>query len=167
MSNLSVHHSSDKDYWETPSKIYNPLDNEFNFYLDAAASEENHKCADYYTESHDSLNQDWYQHFSIFVNPPYGRGLKYWIKKASDEAEMGCTVVMLIPNRPTKAWFDYIYERVDGDYSYGGELRKGVELRPLEKRIVFEIDGKPVLDKKGKPMPAPFPSSIVIFRGDE
>ena len=78
----------------------------------------------------------------MFCNPPYGRELPKWIKKAHDEAEKGARVVMLIPARTdTLAFHDYIYHRA--------------EIRFLKGRIKFG-------DAKTS---APFPSMVVIFRG--
>lgn len=37
--------SSDKNFWETPQKLFDELDAEFHFTLDVAASDENHKRA--------------------------------------------------------------------------------------------------------------------------
>ena len=51
--------SSDKKNWETPQKFFDALNEEFHFTLDAAASHENHKCENYYTEEQDGLAQDW------------------------------------------------------------------------------------------------------------
>lgn len=51
--------SSDKNYWETPQAFFNALDQRFHFTLDAAASDENHKCDRYFTEASDGLIQDW------------------------------------------------------------------------------------------------------------
>lgn len=51
--------SSDKNYWETPQKLFDELDAEFHFTLDAAASDDNHKCARYFTQSDDGLRQNW------------------------------------------------------------------------------------------------------------
>ena len=51
--------SSDKNFWETPQKLFDELDAEFHFTLDAAASDENHKCARYFTQSDDGLRQNW------------------------------------------------------------------------------------------------------------
>lgn len=45
--------SSDKNFWETPQKLFDELDAEFHFTLDVAASDENHKCARYFTQSDD------------------------------------------------------------------------------------------------------------------
>ena len=44
--NTEVMFSSDKSYWETPRALFEQLDAEFHFTLDAA-SDENHKCGRY------------------------------------------------------------------------------------------------------------------------
>ena len=44
MTNFTPMFSSDKDYWETPQSLFDELNAEFNFTLDAAASDTNHKC---------------------------------------------------------------------------------------------------------------------------
>lgn len=51
--------SSDKNFWETPQKLFDELDAEFHFTLDAAASDKNHKCARYFTQNDDGLRQNW------------------------------------------------------------------------------------------------------------
>jgi site-specific DNA-methyltransferase (adenine-specific) len=51
--------SSEKNFWETPQKLFDELDAEFHFTLDAAASDENHKCARYFTQKDDGLRQNW------------------------------------------------------------------------------------------------------------
>lgn len=51
--------SSDKKYWETPQALFDKLNNQFHFTLDAAVSHDNHKCARYFTEETDGLRQDW------------------------------------------------------------------------------------------------------------
>lgn len=69
--NREVMFSSDKNFWETPQKLFDELDAEFHFTLDAAASDENHKCARYFTQSDDGLRQNW-EGETVFCNPPYG-----------------------------------------------------------------------------------------------
>ncbi|STV06503.1 phage N-6-adenine-methyltransferase [Klebsiella pneumoniae subsp. ozaenae] len=49
---------NERDYWQTPIEIFNALDREFGFWLDAAASESNALCAHYITELDDSLNSE-------------------------------------------------------------------------------------------------------------
>lgn len=47
---------------------------------------------------------------TVFCNPPYGRAIKDWVKKSSEEAKKpNTTVVMLIPARTDTSYFhDYI-----------------------------------------------------------
>lgn len=88
----------------------------------------------------DGLNMDWGK--SNYVNPPYNEKDK-WIKKAWLEWKKGKTVVMLLPSKTdTRSFHEYIYNQA--------------ELRFIKGRLKFN-DGKD---------PAPFPSMIVIFRGN-
>ena len=43
--------SSASDMWETPTYLFNYLNNKYNFTLDVCATSENAKCENYYTES--------------------------------------------------------------------------------------------------------------------
>ena|SRR5271166_4634104 len=133
--------SSNKEDWETPQDLFDELHEEFQFTLDAAASKENTKCTSFYTKEDDALKQIW--HPRTFCNPPYSRKVGHWIKKAFQESQEGCLVVMLLPARTSTPWFHkYIYKQ------------PSVETRFLKGRLHFSnsIHG------------APFPSMIVIFR---
>lgn len=137
--NLSAMFSSQTDMWETPQPLFDELDREFYFTLDACAVRENAKCRHYFTPEEDGLKQDWPRGGVIYMNPPYGRTIGKWVKKA---AESGATVVCLLPARTDTAWFhNYIYGKT--------------EVRFLRGRLKF---GRA---KCG----APFPSMVVIFRG--
>lgn len=99
--------SSNRDDWETPQALFDALDAEFGFTLDPCASAANAKCGQYYTEQDDGLRQPWGG--VVFVNPPYGRVIGKWVRKAYHEAQNGATVVMLIPSRTdTHYWHDYV-----------------------------------------------------------
>lgn len=140
--------SSDKKYWETPQKLFDALDAEFHFTLDATASDENHKCARYFTEQSDGLIQDWGGE-TVFCNPPYGNvetGL--WTRKCYEEAKKPhTTVVLLIPARTDrKSFHDYILGKA--------------EIRFIRGRLCFEMKGQPMNT-------APFPSMIVIWRNSD
>lgn len=153
--NQNVLFSSDKKVWETPQKFFEELDAEFHFTLDAAASHQNHKCPRYFTEEEDGLSQDW-GGAVVWCNPPYGNvetGL--WTKKCFEESRKpGTTVVLLIPARTDrKSFHQYIYGKA--------------EIRFLPGRLAFELGGQPILDRNGKPMNAPFPSMLVVFRSPE
>lgn len=144
---------SGKNYWETPQAFFDALDQRFHFTLDAAASDENHKCDRYFTEADDGLTQDWGGE-TVFCNPPYGSSeTGAWTKKCYEESRKpGTTVVLLIPARTDrKSFHDYINKK------------PGVGVEFVRGRLAFELGGKPVLDKNGRPRRAPFPSMIVIF----
>ena len=99
--------SSDKMDWETPQAVFDLLDQEFHFTLDACASAENAKCAQYYTVSDDALKQFWPGR--VWCNPPYGRDIGDWVRKAFQESLRGSTVVLLIPARTDTAyWHTYV-----------------------------------------------------------
>lgn len=152
--NTKAMFSSGKDDWETPAALFRKLDDEFHFTLDACATDQNHKCPRYYTREQNGLAQDWSGE-TVFCNPPYSRtgNQDAWVEKAFRESKKpGTTVVLLIPARTDTARFH--------DYIWGGDA----EIRFLRGRLVFELDGKPVLDKNGRPQSAPFPSMIVVFR---
>lgn len=51
--------SSEKMDWETPDDLFEKLDKEFCFTLDAASSHENAKCKKHYTEKENGLMQNW------------------------------------------------------------------------------------------------------------
>ena len=138
---LNTMFSHKTDIWATPQKFFDDLNEEFHFTLDPCANKENHKCEKYFTEEDDGLSQDWSKDI-VFCNPPYSKS-KEWIKKASEEAKKGSTVVMLIPARTdTKAWHEYIFGQTN------------VEIRFIKGRLKFG-DGK---------NSAPFPSAIIIFK---
>ena len=67
--NNKVMFSSAKDDWETPQALFDELDREFHFTLDAAASPTNAKCAISYTEENNGLAQNWCGE-TVFCNPP-------------------------------------------------------------------------------------------------
>lgn len=129
--------------WETPQELYEKLNKEFNFTLDAAASDKNHKTKKYYTKEKNGLQQSWQTTGSVFCNPPYGRTLYKWIEKAHEEAKTGQKIVMLIPARTDTSYFHkYIYNKT--------------EIRFIKGRIKFCINNE-------KTNNAPFPSMIVIW----
>lgn len=60
--------SSDKSDWETPRILFNELNRQYHFTLDAAASHTNHKVDRYFTADDDGLVQDWGGE-TVFCNP--------------------------------------------------------------------------------------------------
>jgi site-specific DNA-methyltransferase (adenine-specific) len=125
------------DKWATPPSIYAPLNAEFQFNYDP--------CPITWKEGDpDALEADWGT--STFCNPPYSIVAKF-VKKASEEAQKGKTIVLLINACTDTKWFhEYIWGKA--------------EIRFIRGRISFVDPKNP--DKKQAP--APRPSMLVVFR---
>ncbi|HBS7908561.1 TPA: phage N-6-adenine-methyltransferase [Klebsiella pneumoniae] len=96
---------NERDYWQAPIEIFNALDREFGFWLDAAASESNALCAHYLTELDDSLNSEWTSYGAIWCNPPYS-DIGPWVEKAAEQSRaQSQAVVMLLPADISTGWF--------------------------------------------------------------
>ena len=133
--------SSKTDLWETPQSFYDEHDKEFQFTLDPCATPENAKCEMFFTKEMNGLTQNWGGN-RVFCNPPYGKEIGKWVKKAYEESKKNdTTVVMLIPARTDTAYFhDYIYH-------------KAKEIRFVKGRLKFGQSKNA----------APFPSMVVVF----
>lgn len=145
----SVLLSSKKMDYCTPQDFFDGLDAEFVFALDTAATDKSAKCNRYFTPETDGLKQPWDvpSGYAVFCNPPYGRQIGEWVKKAySESIRTGGTIVLLIPARTdTKYFHRYIYDKA--------------EIRFVEGRLRFT-------DEDGNSYgPAPFPSMVVIYNG--
>ena len=134
--------SSDRMDWETPSGLFNELNTIYEFDIDVAASEKNHKCESYFTKEDNALDQVW--EGNIFCNPPYGRDIKNWLKKGYEEhlRDPERFIVFLIPSRTdTTYWHDYIFNKAHIDFIKG--------------RLKFEVGGVP--SKR-----APFQTTVIV-----
>jgi hypothetical protein len=148
---------------ETPGSVFEPLTTEFDFTLDAAASEHNAKCTRYCT-----LDGFWIGHVQagrehglvkpwaserVFCNPPFS-GLMPWVQKAWDDpAELVC---LLLPNNRAEQpfWQTWIEPYRD---------RAGTILttRNLPKRRPFLHHGKEIGNRTSKS--PPFGLVVVIW----
>lgn len=136
--------SSEKQDWCTPQHLFDELNTEFHFVLDAAATHQNSKCKRYFTPKENGLIQSWDVGGAVYCNPPYGKEIGLWVKKAYEESQKGITIVMLIPARTdTKYFHEYIYHKAD--------------IRFIKGRLKFTDESG---ISKGT---APFPSMVVIY----
>lgn len=144
MLNRDAMFSSSSDLWETPKDLFDALNNEFHFDLDACAVPENTKCIRFYSPADNSLLKQW--DGRVWCNPPYGRVIKKWVMKAVSETKNAEIIVMLLPARTDTEWFHkYLWEK------------KNVEIRFLRGRLKFG----------GAVYNAPFPSMVVILKGEK
>ena len=138
--NKDVMFSSTTGEWETPQDLFDELNEIFHFTLDVCATPENTKCEKYFTKEQNGLKQNWGGN-TIWMNPPYGRGIKEWIRKGYLISLRPDTVVVcLLPSRTDTRWFH--------DYCVKG--------------TIWFIRGR--LKFGGAKNSAPFPSMIVIFQ---
>ena len=138
MEKNGVLFSSKKDDWETPQKLLDELNKEFNFTVDVASSDNNYKVNKHYTIKENGLTHNS-NHERVWCTLPYGRTIEKWVEKAWNSSAL---VVMLLPVRTDTKWFHkYIYKK------------DIVEIRFIKGRLKFG-------DSKNS---APFPSMIVIF----
>ena len=137
--NASVDHC-----WQTPPELLEALYRVFKrFDLDPCAPTRTRKpvkAKTHFTAEDDGLSLAW--HGVVFVNPPYGKTLSDWIRKAHREVKDGRarTVVALLPARPdTRYWHEHI----------------------AGKATVFFLRGR--LRFSGSEQSAPFPSALAVW----
>lgn len=138
-SKMAVHYSTKKIDWSTPRDFYAGLHRQHRFTLDPCATHGNAVCPRHFTRKENGLKQDWGRH-RVFMNPPYGREIGLWMRKAHDSSCGGALVVCLVPARTDTAWWH--------DYAARGSVAF------IRGRLKFG----------GAKNGAPFPSAIVIFR---
>lgn len=103
----------DKDCWQTPVWLFDALTLEFDFWLDAAANEQNALCAYFLTLEQDALKNDWVSYGAIWCNPPYSN-LKPWIEKAAEQCvKQNKAIVMLLPADQSTSWYSLALKSVD------------------------------------------------------
>lgn len=137
-ANDNVHFSSKTDLWATPMEFFLKMAEQHGpFDMDVCANNENAKAPIFFTQETDGLQQEWSG--NCWMNPPYGRTIGQWMKKAHDSALAGAKVVCLVPARTDTAWWH--------DYAMKGEITF------IRGRLKF---GDAVNS-------APFPSAVVVF----
>lgn len=141
--------SSKLPNWGTPQFLFDALNKEFNFTLDACADERNAKLQNYFDEQTNALSKTWSGR--VWMNPPYGRGIGNWVRHAWEQVDKGHAelVVALVPMRSETKWFHDC-------------AMKAQEFRLLNKRLTFEMPDNSGVQIVGHN--APFPSVLLIFK---
>ena len=111
--------SSKNQAWETPKDFFDKYDAIFHFETDVCALPENAKCKRFFTPEMDGLKQEWTG--VCWMNPPYGRQIGKWVRKAYESArDNNATVVCLLPARTNTAWFhDYVLPHAHVEFVRG------------------------------------------------
>lgn len=129
--------------WATPPELFKMLDDVHHFTLDVCANKKNHKCEKFFSPEQDGLAQSWAGH-TCWMNPPYGRTIGKWIKKAVEESKHA-KVVCLLP------------ARTDTEYYHSYIQPNSVSTTFLKGRVGFIHPDKESVNR------APFPSMVVVF----
>jgi phage N-6-adenine-methyltransferase len=120
------------------------------FSLDIAASPDNAKAPNFYTETDNGLEKPWLRmcngHWN-WCNPPFGN-IVAWVEKAAKEADLGAHTAVLVPASVGANWWrDWVEP-----YAYQSYLNG---------RFTFE--GAPINSKTGKPDPYPKDCAILLY----
>jgi hypothetical protein len=89
------------DWLRTPPNIWESLKMEFNFTVDACASDDNHLLPRYWTPEENGLKQDWTNEV-VYCHPLFDSNTGKWVEKAYKSK---CTTVMLLPSNTGAAYF--------------------------------------------------------------
>ena len=147
---MTLHFAPESNNWATPWPIFKKIESRFGpFHLDPCCTDLTAKCNTYITKKQNGLNQSWdiavdrAKPTRVFMNPPYGREIAKWMKKAYEESRKGVYVICLIHPRTDTAWWH--------DYAM-----KAAQIIFIRGRVQFEMPGK-------KPKDSQFPSCLVVF----
>lgn len=136
--------TSGTDEWATPESFMKVVHQRWpRFDLDVCALPVSAKADRYFTPRDDGLSLAWDGPL-IWMNPPYGRTIAQWVRRAW-EARIDNEVVCLLPVRSDTAWWhDYVM--------------RAAEIGLIRGRLHFGGDHERTAHN------APFPSAIVVFR---
>lgn len=142
----------------TPRSLFDPLNEEFGFDLDAASSHDNALTCAHYTLEKSGLENPWFG--SVWCNPPYS-DIRPWVEKAQTEIERPygpASVVMLLPaNRTEQGWWQDVIEP--------GRRAGRIETRFLRGRLRFDTPDHDYA-KQPKGNRPPFGVVLVIWRSN-
>jgi site-specific DNA-methyltransferase (adenine-specific) len=131
--------------WRTPPWLFERLNSEFFFDLDAAADASNHLCAKWFDEATNAIGKAWAGR--VFMNPPYGKSLPEFVAKAHAESHWNANVVVgVLPASTDQQWFHT-------------DVLGHAEIRFVRGRVRFQIAG-------GKFTHPRFATLVAVWRGD-
>lgn len=143
--------NASNENWTTERRLFDLLDSEAGFSLDAAASEENHLCDRYITAEMDAFVSPWAAGGPVFLNHPYGIGkTARWMKRAREQAlEHRVPVYALSPASMGSSWMHHLV------------VPFAAEIRVLVGRVMF--GGVTCKDGSIGMVSAPFDSCVIVF----
>ncbi len=127
--------------WKTPAFLVDKIAGFSEIGLDPCTDPTNPVGAkSIFIEANNGLDKPWINYGLVYVNPPYGRGIKLWADKIVNEADHGAEIIALTAARTDARWFQKL-------------LFKSQSCCIIRGRLRFE----------GAESSAPFPSSLFYF----
>ena len=131
--------------WGTPDELFQNLNWEFDFTLDACASKANHKVKTYFTKQDNALEKTWSGR--VWINPPFERArLDVWVNKIIHEVQSENVelVVALIPNYNQLTNFlceaNASEKRIVRYHLHFHDTRNGVDVGPCKQAAAFDVN---------------------------
>ena len=130
--------SSNDMTWETPQRWFDYLNLEFGFTLDPCCEHKTAKCKKHYTPNEDGLSKSWRDE-RVFMNPPYGKEIYPWMRKAySESKENGALVVCFVPARvDTERWHQFAAKASDIRFPKGRVKNENGQAWPFPVAIII------------------------------
>ena len=135
----------------TPEVIWKSLSKEFNFTVDACASDKNYLLPKYWTKENSALDKNW-DNEVVYCHPMYDIYIPKFVKKSINS---NCLTVFLLPASTNAGYFhEYFYKKSNVDvrflprdssgtghkfFSDDGEEPKCGYLRPL---MIVVVDSR-------------------------
>lgn len=149
MNQVHSGRTTKKDNYETPPELFSAINRVFRFSVDAAASEENHLCRNYFTEERSALEIQWTDR--VWCNPPFS--MKETFLEHGIGFRNNCEVIVfLLPgnSRETQWWRRY--------------ARQADQIINLSPRVNFNLSGEsPKNERTGRSSGAGFPCCLLVF----
>ena len=124
---LSFSCSKSMKWIRTPVDIWEDLSNEFNFTLDACASDDNHLLPRYYTKDDSCLDKDWTDEV-VYCHPMFDIYIGKFVEKCYNEK---CISVMLLPaSTHTRYFHKFIYHNPNVEIRFLEKPTKGFRFLP-------------------------------------
>ena len=99
----------------TPEVIWKSLSKEFNFTVDACASDKNYLLPKYWTKENSALDKNW-DNEVVYCHPMYDIYIPKFVKKSINS---NCLTVFLLPASTNAGYFhEYFYKKSNVDVRF-------------------------------------------------
>jgi len=109
-----------RDSWETPKRLFDKLDEQYNFDVDCCATKQNTKCKNFYYDFNEATLQSMYNQ-TAWMNPPFSKA--YDIFEHFFRVVDKGLAIYRCDNIETKIWQEIILSKADWIFIPKGRIR--------------------------------------------